>query len=514
MSDITLIIPPSTTPTPVTISITATVGPSATPAPAPLPTPIPKLTIGTNLLANDSIQGAAAWCDVTRQCSGWYGVGAAKITYDANGYPATVTGGQAACFTYLFGYPTGNYALSWKGPAIGLSVPGKTVQNIVSDGAGGCTATVAFSSGDRCEFRRMGGITAISLLAPDAKPGRTYRDAFLALVKPYAVIRLMPAQRVNGVGFPPTLRTNWATRVTPNQWDWTTNEVPAEALAELCVESGCTPWVCVPYSAPDDYVTALATVFKACPGAYFELSNELWNVSPAYQGNQIRADGVKAGLATDPNVAGAKLHGQLTAHMGKLVKAVIPGAKIVLGAQAGWEAWAANASTVLKPGDVDCLAVAPYFQPADGMPVDTVANILKACQAWIDGPLATGLKANAAVAQKNGWTFVGYEWNQSLSPNPANAPPVELIWQGDISPAQYAAYLADPATAAQTDPGMGVLIDNVLSLCRSVGMTLACHFMAIGNHGRSGMWGARQQLTDGPNVITQALARAITASAP
>ena len=497
-----------------TLTISASFVPASSPSTTPTPTPAPvvvKLAIGTNVPANDVLQGVGAWCDVTRQCSGWYGVNGATLTFDANGYPATVTGGQAGSWTYLYALPSGNYTLSWKGRQNALAVQGKTIANITSDNAGGWTATVAFATGERCEFRSSGGISSVRLLSPDAVAGKTFRDAYLALLKPYKVIRLMPMQRANGVGLPPVLHTGLP-RVTPAQWDQTTWEVAAEHLAELCKEAGCVPWICVPYGATDALIQDLAGVFSTLPGCIWEYGNELWNTGPAYQGNQIRNDAVKLGtFGTDPNVAGAKYHATLTAHMGQLVKAIIPSAKIVFGAQATYEAWAQNGLTSLPVGAVDALAVAPYFQQCDGDPVSTVPQVLTSCQKWIDTILAPGLTKNAAAAKAYGCAMWGYESGQSLIPNGTNAPPVELQWQADISPTQYAAYRADPMRAAQDDVGMGTLYDHLFQTCLSAGMTLACHFMVVSNWGRSGCWGARQQTTDPDTVKSQAIARAIAA---
>jgi len=470
------------------------------------------MAIGTNAPPNDPTTGSAMWCDVTRACTGWYPAGSAQITaWDTNGYPTTVTGGSAAAWTYLYGYPTGNYALGWHGPQNGLTIQGKNITGIVADGSGGWIGVVPFSTGERCEFRSTGGVTGVHLLAPDAKLGQTFRDAFLALFRPYKVLRLMPSQRVNGIGLPPVVRTDWTKRTIPTNWDQTTNEVAAEHLAELCRESGCIPWVCLPYGATNDYITGLANAFAGFPLVYVEYSNELWNTAPAYQGMTIRNAAVAKGIyGTDPNVAGARYAADLTGQMGTIFHGVlgVSKVKVVFGGQETWEAWSSDGLKFLRPGFVDCLAVAPYFQCVDGDPKATVPQILASCQKWIDTILIPGLAANAKVAKAYGCEMIAYESGASLLPSMVNPPNIAI--QPD-SPAQLAAFAADPMVAAQNDSGMGLLHDNMFAACRNAGMTLVCHFMTISNWGRSGMWGNRQTVTDGENVKTQAVSRAIAA---
>lgn len=497
---INLIVPPGT-------SVVITVSAPATQPAQPATQPAYKMAIGTNAPSNDYINGSAAWCDVTHKCTGWNPAGNAKITqYDANGYPAVVTGGQAASFTYLLGDPSGPYKLYYNGPQNALSILGKSFTS-VSDGAGGWTATVNFNSGERCEFRSTGGVSVIRLLTPDAKPNQVYRDAFLNLFKGYTVLRLMPQERVNGVGFPPVLRTDWTKRTTATSWDQTTNEVAPELQAELCKETNLIPWVCVPYNAPDAYVVGLVKVFADAGFKVIRLSqsNELWNTGPQYQGMQIRNDAIALGTygSTDPNVAGARRDGQLTAHMGAVAKTILPGTLVTVDGQAAWSAWLSDAASYMKPGDAQIGAVAPYFQPVDSSS-NNVAGILASCDQWIATVTIPGLAANYAVCQKNGWAFEGYESGESLvSQNPGALPPVALL---PDSAAQTAAFNADPMTLAQFDPQMGVLTTRMLTVCQAGGMTMNCYFMAISNWGRSGYWGLFQTPGDKPNPKSQAIA--------
>jgi hypothetical protein len=502
MDPIKVTIPASTTPTLVTV----TFDPVITPDPAPLP----KLAIGTNIADNEPIQGSALFANVCNSMTGWFGVGGGKVTYDANGYPQSVTGGQAGSWGYLFGYPAGSYTLKWKGPQNGLVVQGKTLAP-ASDGAGGWTAQLQFNASDRIDFRSPGGISSVQLLSPDAVAGQTFRQAYIDALKPYSVCRLMQPQQTNGSGG--VIITDWAKRVTPGQYDQTSRGIAVEYLVELCKAAGVRPWVNAPYGAQDNFITGLAQAFAGFPDAAFEYSNELWNTGNGFQGNQIRNDALKLGkYGTDPNVAGARYHADLTAHMAQLVRAVIPGAKMVFGAQATWNAWAHDGLSWIMPGIVNDLALGEYFQPVGGDPVNDVPAVLATCRKWIDTFLVPGLAQNKASADAYGCGVVAYEGRQSLIPNGQNAPPNEFTWQADINPAQWQKYLADPMRMAQLDPGMGDLIDYFLAKMLAGGMSLFVNEMLISNWGRAGFWGVKQALSDADNVQSQAMARAIAAS--
>lgn len=504
-------VPPSTQPSQVLVNVPPTV---VQPAPAPLPTT--RMVMGTNVDANDYISGSARWCDVTRQCTGWFGAAGGTITgYDSDGYPQTVGGtGTARAFTYLYGdYPTGNYTVTWDGPQNALTFTGgKQINGVMPNGPNGWRGTVAFNNGDRCELQQSGGVTNIHVLSPDAVPGRTFREAYLSRLTPYKICRLMPTEHVNGNGLPPTLHTTWAQRVRPSNWDQTSWEIALEYQAELCRESGTIPWVCLPYGIDDATVTQTAQVFVTFPLVYVEYSNEPWNTSPAYQGNQIRNDALAMGTygTGDPNVAGARRHAELTARAGKLFRQALGPShvKVVFGAQAVWDAWAVNGLGWLKPGDVDAVAIAPYFQPADWIPNPTVPQVLASCDRWIDTVLAPGIAANYRAAGTYGVPLITYEGGQHLLPS-VKGPTTELQWQGDLTPAEWSAYLADPYRAAQTDPGIGLVYDHLFDVCRRNNVTEFTHFMMCGNWGRSGWWGLVQTSNAPANPKVDAVQRAI-----
>jgi hypothetical protein len=460
--------------------------PSQPQTPPPTPTIAgPGPWLGMNLEANNPWQTSAPWCDVTHQMTGWYAVDNTTVTYDPNGYPA---GGHAKCHLWLYSYPPGTYHVHWDGPGP-FFVTAKTIVNVAVEGAGH-GGDVTFNSGDYIELYAQGPVTNVHLFTPDSgwqlvngvpTAPRLYRDVFLAQVHPWHFIRLMP-------------------------WCY-------EFMAELAREANLAAvWVNCPYGADDGYITAMAQAFVGCPAEIdFEYQNELWNTGNGYQGNLIRADAQAAPPGTygsgDINQLGARRAAALTAHAGAIVRQVLGAnhVKIIFGAQATWNAWAADGLGFLKPGDIDVLAVAPYFQPTGLDPVDTVANIEASCLKWIDTVTAPNLALNSQVAQKYGCDFWAYEGGQHLiTGNPAVPQGVML----QFNATQIAAFNADLYTLTQADPGMGTLLDHLFAVAKKNGITRFQYFLLIGDWGKSGYWGVYRNVGDPDNAKALACKRA------
>jgi hypothetical protein len=499
-------IPPSTQPTSLTITVAlAPVVESLSPADAPATQPA--LVMGTNLTANDPWQTDAPWCDVTHRMTGWYkGSQDPPAQYGPGGYPQT----PMFSHCWLYGYPTGIYHLHWEGGS-NLTVSGKTIQNIVADGAGQ-SGTVTLAAGEFFKFRTSGPVANVHLYSPDAPPGQTFRPALLAAIKQggYKIIRMMPWGRVNkdeGRAWP----TTWAKRVLPTDWDQTTREVAMEYQFQLAKEAGCAPWINTYYGEDDDALTQTAQLAKTYgfQTVIVESQNEYWNQGGMYQGNQIRNEALAAGTygTGDPNVAGARRAASIGANAGKIFRDVLgkDHVKVVFGAQAVWGAWAHDGLSYVPPGSFDVVAVAPYFQPAD--PIANGASIDQieaSCSKWLSTVVDKGLAENYAAAKAAGAELWTYEGGQHLLPLMANAPSVPLqdTLQNQIN------FKADPMTMIQTDPAIGRLYDQLFAICKKNHVTEFTHFLLIGYWGRSGYWGAQLKLGDPDNPKTLAIQRA------
>ena len=461
--------------------------------------------MGTNISANDPWTTTAAWCDVAHQMTGWYPPSGAKLGYTDDGYPT----GPALCHCWLHAYPSGVYRVHYKA-AKNFYVSAHPIQKLHSVGDGAMEGEVSLKAEDYVEFRVDGPVSDVHLYAPDARPGQTFRDAYLDYLKPYSVVRLMNWGKVNNGWQSPPPPTHWAGRVTPQNFDQTTRGVALEYQAELCKEAGAQPWVCLPYGADDDYITHAAQCFTGFKTVRVEYCNELWNTTLGPQGMQCRNDADAATYgAGDINQRGARRAAALTAHAGAIFRQVLGAdhVKVVFGAQAAWNAWAADGLAYSnppdraqgRPADIDVLAVAPYFQPADNLTSPTADAMLASCDKWITTVLEPGLKSNKQVADKYGAAYEAYEGGQSLiRVNPRAHP------QGN--PALWA---ADPATQAQNHPRMGDLYDRLFAVSKSNGITLFCHYLVVGDWGPSGYWGLYQYTGDPGGVKAAAVRRAM-----
>lgn len=501
-----------------TLTISAAFVPTVTPAPAPA---TPKMRIGVNVPSNEPVSGAAMFQNAALCFGGWYGVNGAQITsWDANSYPLTVTGGgnptpEAATWAQLHGYPSGVYKVAWSGPSGAFRVAGKNLANVA--GANGqWVADLTLNSGEYVELRQTGGVTNVIILSPDAD-GTTnvYRKAFLDLLTPFAVVRLMPLLHVNGGGgnLP---NADWGKRVKPTQWGQAsfTTELAWEYCAALCRESKTVPYLNIPYNATDEYITGVAGIFKDFPKVHVEYSNEPWNntgPNGPFQGFQFRADGVAKAAALnlgtgDLNQLGARYHAYLTAHLYDVWKAANPNQKLctVLGAQATNAAWAHDALTWAKanaPGKIGMLAVAPYVQPDDGFGWTNMADLWASCQQWETKYVISGMAANAVEAKAYGCDLGVYEGpNAVMVPgSQAGGMPNNRLDLGN-NPSANQLFDAHLSTLAQTDPGMGELHRRNFQLSQDAGVSLYCYFMRVGPWGRSGCWGAKMRTSDPENI--------------
>lgn len=145
------------------------------------------------------------------------------------------------------------------------------------------------------------GFTTLKLIRPgyDADTEQTFLDSFIdALTNPkFSAIRFKDFTATDGVDPEYPGVTEWADRSLPTHaaqtrigainkrggaaWDY---------VIELANLTGIDPWINIPVSATDDYVTQLATMFKENLNPdlniYLESSNEVWNTAPGYEQTQ------------------------------------------------------------------------------------------------------------------------------------------------------------------------------------------------------------------------------------
>ena len=271
-----------------------------TTGPAARPVPVAAL-LGVNL------EGVADWAaqplfaDVMKQGRPWSAAGDihTRVSVDAGGWPE----GDASI---VLGTPPARmarstpYKLSFKGNAA-LSAESATIQNNVHDAATNTTtADVHVTSGNFIlTFRgQPGGVKNVKLMRPGHAANEIFSRDLLARLSHFSVVRFM--QALGGGGSPENPDVNWsdrtppgyATQVTPSGLSW-------EYVILLANQGAHDVWINIPLNASDDYITALAQLFRygsdgvkpyTSPQAnpvyppldpsrkvYLEYVNELWN---------------------------------------------------------------------------------------------------------------------------------------------------------------------------------------------------------------------------------------------
>jgi hypothetical protein len=234
--------------------------------------------------------------------------------------PLDATGGpQAAAVSSITGaYPSGNYAVSWDGPADALTFEGQTLGSVTSSTTGGVThntATLAFtqklSSPEGSVYFQIKTSSAISNLhiqAPDSlvASGHIFLNDYLRLMQPYSSIRVMQLLNMDSPSYTAKIR-NWGDRTWPTSGSRVNRPggIAYEDIVALANETGKDVWINVPVAATDEFVCRLARLFRygeqgtpadtttCVPGAaagtaditpinskskiYVEYSNEVWN---------------------------------------------------------------------------------------------------------------------------------------------------------------------------------------------------------------------------------------------
>ena len=302
-------------------------------------------------------------------------------------------------------------------------------------------------------------------LPPDAR----FDPQYVASLRSFKVLRFMDWQASN-FNAPVT----WATRHSPASIDTTKwDGVSIEDMIALTKATNADPWFNMPWNGDDDYVERFARMvhdnLPADRTVYVEMGNEIWN--HAFKASrQAQQEGVAAGLAPDPNIAGLLRYAQRLAHVMDIWKKVYADRPGRLVRVAACQNGAGCAKVVLGYQDtakhVDALATAPYFGARlNRTPFANADEVFAALDPEIDRALDFSLQAKAVAAQY-GKRYLAYEGGQHLI-----LKDVALEEQVERDPRMYDAY------------------KKYLDIWRSkIGDTLAL-YASSGSISRFGAWG-------------------------
>lgn len=520
--------------------------------------------LGTNLDAVTDYSPAMPFLDVFKQGREWYTANAgsfdtgeaARLDTDANGWLRSLApkdGGTAsydrAC-TLIFSmgaanggpqagrlpYPAGKYTVLYAGAGTleyslaarldaAASGPGRDIIDVtpLEPGIQICvTAT-----------RADNPLRDIRVYPPGAEAlaGTTsFNPAYLARLKPFAVLRFMDWMRTND-------SSQGAAADRPALGDYvysTARGVPAEVMVDLANALSAEPWFNMPQAASDAYVAAFAAVVKtrlaAGRAVYVEYSNEIWN-NQFSQGAAIEAEGVarfgaKTGSDFDRRL---NRYGERAAEICQLWRTAFAGeterVRCVMAGQA--------ANSYIAETALDCpmsqlapcqnqgmrgIAIAPYFgdwigleqhlaattgwaREADGGLTRLFAELENGRElndAESGGGMATiraRIASHAALASAKGVELLAYEGGQHLV---------------GVGAAAGNATLDGLFDAANRDSRMGAFYASYLDAWKTGGGGLFMHFSDFGTVSRFGRWGALELATQTASPKYDALVAAAT----
>lgn len=426
-----------------------------------------------------------------------------SIPTTADGWPVPQPG-QAAGTLLLRDiegeYPAGEYVLLYEGKGqieVGLDAtivsqtPGRVVLDVVPSNSGVHLKVIQSNGSDP--------LRNIRLLMPSFEfvhEELVYHPVYLDRLQPFGTLRFMDWGRTNT-----TLLTQWSERPTPESWSQGTHlGVAAEYMVQLANRAHKAPWICIPHTASDDYVTKLAELVRdrldpSLP-VVVEYSNEVW--SDAFpQGAWVQSQGIALGFGPTPFQARlhyyARRSGQISDIFKQTFATIGEAARViaVVGSQHA-NPWVGEQildfeNTAEK---IDALAVAPYFGYAYGLESNapqtlsyTVEGLLEACRWDIENKLGPKMVENAQVAESYGIPMIAYEGGQHLAA---------------VGPANSNLALTDLFSEADAHPKMGELYDLMFAKWREAGGEHFCLFSNCSRPSVFGNWGLTRYQTQSP----------------
>ncbi|MDP1026410.1 hypothetical protein Q5H91_04230 [Sphingomonas sp. KR1UV-12] len=477
--------------------------PTASPTPTPSPiaavsvgSTVPRDKLGVNVAGTAYFSGEQTFANLAfgqgwknAGVSGWPDLPHADMTADGMPDPARIGAGYGP--TLMLTPPAGirtkaiDVTCTWSGKGV-VEVSGPRLANGRATGSGyRFTWTQGAPNGFNWLTLKSSAATNpvrdIDCRVEGAANVGIFSAETIDYYRAFGVLRMLDVSAGNSAS-PAT----WATRTMPG--DLTQGGSDGLALEHqvgLAVAADADPWLHVPWRADEDYVRRMAQlVHDALPAgrhAYVELSNEVWNYGFPVAG-LAREEGVALKLADNQYASAWKLYARRTVAVMKIWADVFkdrPGQLVrVIASQSGNPAHAGYLlaeSGEVKPGDLDALAIAPYFggdllqtnpDVADGdklFPLLTVDMRKK---------LAGEVRENLAKAKAMGLRLISYEAGQHILNGGAEDPRIASLNRDQRMGGLYSEYI--PGLVAANDNDVAVL------------------FNASGAISKWGAWGLRE----------------------
>jgi hypothetical protein len=464
--------------------------------------------VGINLDANSDWMTAAAWVDVRHLFRRWGPVDrpweeAPALALTADGYPLQ----DAAALTYLKGYPNGTYRLTYEGSGQVTFAGGGKLAGAVREGNRTEAEVVVGRRGPEPLIIAVTGVDpgnplrALRLTAPGYPADGTqgFTREFLRRTGPFRVLRFTEWMRTSGSPV-----REWTDRARPGSFLSTgPSGVSYEDMVELANRLKKDIWINIPDQASDDYVRQLARFLRERlhPGAaiYLEYSSELWNFGLVQSHRNLQAARANPLLsrADDLGRASEQAAWKLRGFADLFHQEFGAGASRVRPVLAGQCA----DSRYLRAGlefvrskygapsrSFSGIAIAPYVSGSASRlstPGLTLDRVFLELNRYLHNELSTQVREHRALSEEFSLPLLAYEGGQRLAVS------------GGVGDAL--------SRKAQSDPRMGKLLQDLVTVWQRNGGGLFAHYSHVGPYTRSACWSLLENGADPGSVKWDAL---------
>ncbi len=323
------------------------------------------------------------------------------------------------------------------------------------------------------------------------KRSLVFNPDYLHFMKDFQVLRFM---NMSGMTRNPVVE--WDNRNTQEKASWGgkygSRGAPVELMVALANQVKADPWFSMPYKASDDYIRQFAKYVHQHLDpdlkAYIEYSNEVWNPIFIHQDYAIE-QGQKASLDENRVTAGYKWYSRRSVETFKIWEQAFGGQERLIRTLGSWASNQNMSSLILSFENAfqhtDAIAIGPYVSahPKELRKANDVDDVFKLMMdktsKWGMRSIISYIQKQAKVANSYGVDLVAYEGGQHL-----------VDWDtrkvdDDPNPLLY---------AANRDPRMGVIYDELLREWRRAGGKLFVAFSAPRIYSWYGSWGIKEHI--------------------
>ena len=320
-----------------------------------------------------------------------------------------------------------------------------------------------------------------------------FNPDYLNFMKDFQVLRFM---NMSGMTRNPV--ENWDERNKMDKATWGgraglySRGAPVEMMVALANQIKAHPWFSMPYKASDDYVQKFGEYVKAnldpSLKAYIEYSNEVWNPIFIHHDYAIEK-GLAENLDSSKSPAGYKWYSRRSVEVFKIWEKAFGGHEQLVRVLGSWASNQNMSSQILAFEDAykhtDAVAIGPYVSahPKILRKAENVNDVFKAMMnktsKWGMKTIISYIKKQQKVATSFGVDLIAYEGGQHLvdwNTRKVDEHPNPLLY------------------AANRDPRMGIVYDELMREWKQAGGKLFVAFSAPRIYSWYGSWGIKEHI--------------------